>query len=83
MDNVPSVTGNPLPNHVGPKIDVVMEDSILRVKTKVDQVKATMKEMHEVLVKVGAILKKEITKEGKKKQGCFCNYHATCASHII
>ena len=64
----PNVTGNPLPNHNGPKINFMEEDSTLRVKTKVDEEKTTMEEIHDVLIKIRAILKKE-SYVGKKKKG--------------
>ena len=61
------MTANPLPNHVGPIVNAIVEDSSLRVKTKVDEVKASMEEIYEVLVKMRVIFKKRflIRKESK------------------
>ena len=53
--------GNPLPNHDGPKINAIVEDSTSRVKTKVDEVKAIIEEIHGALIKI-VIPKKEIPK---------------------
>ena len=49
---------NPLSTHVGPNINAIEEDQVLKVKTKVDEVKASMEEIYKVLIRVGAISKK-------------------------
>ena len=51
--------GNPLPNHVRAKINAIVEDSALRVKTKINKLKETMEEIDEVMINVGAFPKKK------------------------
>ena len=46
----PNVTSNPLPNHPGPKINALTEDSTRLLKTRVNDVKAPMKNVYKVLV---------------------------------
>ena len=70
-NNDSSVTRNPLPNHAGPKSNAIMEDSVLKVKTKVDEVKASMEEIYEVLTRIGVIPKKEVFEKEKERQDCF------------
>ena len=55
----------------------------MKVKTKVDEVKTSMEEIHDVLVRVRAIHKREVYDEKERKQGCFCQYHAACVGHAI
>ena len=63
-NNGPSVTTNPLSNHTRPAVNAIMEDSSIRIKTKVDEIKSSMDEVYCVMVKMGVILKMEIfTKE--------------------
>ena len=50
----------------------------MKVKTKVDKVKASMEEKYKVLIGVGAIFRIEVSNEEKREQGCFCQYNAAC-----
>ena len=50
---------NPLPNHVGSNINSIMEESGMKIKSRVDEVKSSMEEVHKVMVKIGAILEKK------------------------
>ena len=50
--NRPSVMANPLPNHASPNVNAIVEDSGIKVKTKVDEVKSSMEEVYKVLVKI-------------------------------
>ena len=59
-NNGPSVTTNPLPNHVGPNVNAIVEDSGLKVKTKMDEVKSSMEKVYKVLVKIWVILEKVV-----------------------
>ena len=45
-----NVTSNSLPNHPGPKINALTEDSTGSVKTRVNNVKMPMKNIYEALV---------------------------------
>ena len=79
-NNVPSVMGNPLPNHTGPIVNAIMEDSGIKVKTKMDEIKSSMDEVYYVMVKMRVIPKKEISfKENEVR--CFC--HMSSANHTI
>ena len=44
-------------NHTRPAGNAIMEDSGIRIKTKVDEIKSFMDEVYCVMVKMGAILK--------------------------
>ena len=57
----PNVTSNHLPNHPGPKINALTEDSTGSVKTRVSNVKTPMKNVYEALV-LAKILYSEETK---------------------
>ena len=46
------MTVNSLPNHAGPIINAVMEESGMRIKIRVDEVKSSMDEMYKVMVMV-------------------------------
>ena len=48
----PNITCNPLPNHLGPKINALTEDFGLKVKSRVDQIKMCMDTIFKVLVQV-------------------------------
>ena len=66
-NNKPSVKINPLPNHIGPNVNAIVEDSDLRIKTKVDEVKSSMEEIYKVMVEIKAIPEKEVFDEEKRK----------------
>ena len=57
---------NSLPNHAEPNVNAIAKYSNLKVKTKVDEVRVFMEEIYQVLVKVGVILRKEVSDEKKK-----------------
>ena len=76
-NNGPSMTANPLPNHTEPTIDAITEDSSMRIETKVDEIKSSMDQVYQVMMKMRVILKKKFF-EGK----CyFCREAST--NHII
>ena len=52
---ISNVNENPLPNHEGPKVNVVESDQEMQVKRNVKDVRMPMKLVHEVLVKVGRL----------------------------
>ena len=54
------VTANPLPNHVEPTVNAIMEDSGMKIKTKVDEIKLSMDEVYYVMVKIWVNLEKKI-----------------------
>ena len=54
-NNGPNVMANPLPNHARPNINVVMEESGMKIKTKVDEIKSSMDKVYKVMVKMKAI----------------------------
>ena len=45
-----NITNNLLPNHSGPKINALTEDSTRLLKTRVNDVKTPMKNVYKVLV---------------------------------
>ena len=59
---------NPLPSHSRPAINAITEDSTMRIKNKVDEIKSFMDQVYQVMVKIGVILEKKFFK-GKC---CFC-----------
>ena len=70
-NNGPSLTTNPFPSHVGPTVNAIMEESILKIKTKVEEIKSSMDEVYNVMVKIGIIPVNEIFT--KDDEGCcFC-----------
>ena len=81
-NNRPSVTANPLPNHVEPNVNAIMEDSSLRVKTKVDEVKAFMEEIYKLLVRMEVIPEKEFF-DKERTQEYFCQNHAGYIGHTV
>ena len=56
--NGPNVMENPLPNHVGPNVNTIMEELGTRIKMKVDEVKSSMNEV--CLIEMGVIPKMKI-----------------------
>ena len=82
-NNGSSVTTNMLPNHTDPNVNAIVEDSSLKVKTKVDEVKVSMEKVYKVMVRVGAIPINEVFNEEKRKQSCFCRYHEACVDHTV
>ena len=46
---------NPLPNHARPNINAIMEESDMRIKTRVDEVKWSVDEVYKVMVRMRAI----------------------------
>ena len=59
-NNGSNITANSLPNHVGPIINAGMEESGMRIKIRVDEVKSSMDEMYKVMVRVRAILEMKV-----------------------
>ena len=51
-NNKPSVTTNPFLNHVEPNVSTIMEDLGLKIKTKMDEVKASMEEIYKMMVEI-------------------------------
>ena len=46
----PNIINNPLPNHLRPKINVLMEDSTRYMKTRVNDVKMSMADIYRALI---------------------------------
>ena len=76
-NNRPSVTANLLPNHIGPTINAIMEDSGVKIKTKVDEIESSMDKVYKVMVNIRAIPEKKDF-DGKC---CFCR--EASIDHII
>ena len=55
----PYVTSNPLPNHLGPRINALIENSIGSVKTRVSNVKTPIKSVYEALVLAKILFQKK------------------------
>ena len=51
-NNGPSVMANPLPNHVGPNVNAAMEESGMRTKTRLDEVKSPMDVVYKATVNI-------------------------------
>ena len=62
-NNGPNVAANPLPNHVGPNINAIMEELGMRIKTRMDEVKSSMDEVYKVMVRIRVIPKMQVLKE--------------------
>ena len=84
-----NVTNNPLPNHSGPKINALTEDSIESLKTRVNNVKTPMENVYKALT-LAKVLHLEETKmikgeEGQNRTVCnqYCQYHADMVGHTI
>ena len=54
-NNRPNVTTNLLPNHIGPDVNAVIEESCMRIKIRVDEVKLSMDEVYKEMVRMRAI----------------------------
>ena len=54
------MTTNPLPNYIEPTVNAIMEDLSMRIKTKVDEIDSSMDKVYKVMVKIGAIPKKNV-----------------------
>ena len=54
------MTVNTLPNHVGPKVNTIMEELGMRIKMKVDEVKSSMDEVYKALIEMGVVLEMKI-----------------------
>ena len=72
---------NPLPNHIEPIDNAIIEDSGIKIKTKVDKIKSSMDEVYHVMVKMNVILENEISTKENEEWCCFC--HPTSVDHII
>ena len=77
------MTANPLSNHDGPYVNAIVEDSGLKIQTKVDEVKSSMEKVYKVLVKIRVILKKEVHTKEKKERDCYYHYYTACIGHNI
>ena len=62
---------NPLPNHIEPIDNAIIEDSGIKIKTKVDKIKSSMDEVYHMMVKMGVIPKKEIIIKENEEKCCF------------
>ena len=71
------MTVNPLPNHIGLNVNAIMEESGMKIKTKVDEVKSSMNEVYKVMVMTRAIPKKKFF------EGTCCYCKEACLNHII
>ena len=68
-----SVTKNPLPNHIRPNVNAIVEDLGLKIKTKVKEAKASMEEIYKVLLGVRVIPKREISDVKKEIKVAIAN----------
>ena len=72
----PNVISNPLPNHLGPKINAILESLTKGRKTHIRDVATPMRVIREKLVQVGFFQPKkgEAIKKEKLSKG-YCQYH--------
>ena len=70
-EDIPNMNGNPLPNHGGPKVNVVEDSEDLQVKRDIKDVPMPMRLVYEVLVKAGRLKGRQGKEEEKwtKKNG--------------
>ena len=54
-EDIPNVNRNPLPNHGGPRINVIERSEEIQVKRSIKDVCMPMRLVHEVLVKTGRL----------------------------
>ena len=71
------MTVNLLPNHTRPTINAIMEDSGMRIKTKVDEIKLSMDQVYQMMVKMGVIPEKKFF-----ERKCYCCQKAS-TNHTI
>ena len=80
--DTPNVTTNPLPNHTGPKINVIFEGNGFMIQRDVRKVKTPMTEVFNALV--GAKIISGGKEEEKVKEiDCYCLFHQACTNHTI
>ena len=72
-----NVTSNPLPNHSGPKINVVLENLTRERKTCIRNVATLMGIIYRKLAQAGFFQSREeeVVKEKRLSEG-YCQYHA-------
>ena len=83
-DGVPNIISNPLPNHSGPKINEILENSMDEKKTCIQDVIMPIKVIFQKLIqarflqprKREAIKKEELSRD-------YCHYHAEVQGHSI
>ena len=83
-----NVTSNPLPNHPGPKINALTEDSTESVKTRVTNVKTPIEKVYKALIQAKIFYSEETEMIKREDQdGTLCNqyyqYHANMVGHTI
>ena len=83
--DTPNVTGNPLPNHAGPKINAILEGNGFIIQRDVCKVKTPMIEVFKALVgaKIISRVKEEEEVKEMEKKGCYCLFHQNFANHVI
>ena len=54
---------NPLPNHVRPNVNTIIEELGTQIKIKVNKVKSSMDEVYKALIEIGVIPKTKIFRE--------------------
>ena len=84
----PNVTSNLLPNHSGPKINALTEDSVRSAKTRISNVKTPMKSVYETLVLAKILCSKETEMTKRENQNGtvsnqYCQYHVNMVGHTI
>ena len=83
-EDIPNVNENPLPNHGGPKMNVVEDSQDLQLKMDVKDVCMSMKLVYEALVKAGRLkVRQGKEKEEMDQEKCYCRYHSEMMGHSI
>ena len=80
-EDVPNINGNPLPNHGGPKVNVVESSQEMQVKRDVMDVCMPMDLVYEALVKVGQF--KGGQRKTKGQEEGYYQYHKEHTGHSI
>ena len=83
-EDVPNVNGNLLPNHGGPKMNVMESSQEMQVKRDVRDVCMPMGLIYEALVKAGWLKSGQGKEEEEmNREKCFCQYHGKTMDHSI
>ena len=49
------MAATPLPNYVGPNVNAIMEESGMKIKTRVEEIKSSMDEVYGVMVRMEVV----------------------------
>ena len=82
-DGVPNFISNPLPNHLGPKINGILESFREKRKTCVQNIITPMRVIFEKLLHARFLQSREEGAIKGKLNNGYCSYHAEVRRHDI